>query len=159
LEKDNVKENKTENDMEEAEVQSTSVENTEEAPNHVEEVINNTEEVINDTEEVTNDTEEVAVTVTEEIEELNSEEANENPSVSGVILANILDQLLVVALTSLLVFLCNSILRLFGYMFVQGNGSIILAGGIIYYIMNCIYAPIMEKTKLRTTIARKILNI
>ncbi|WP_315073428.1 RDD family protein [uncultured Clostridium sp.] len=138
MEKDNVKENETNSDMEETEVQASDAENTE---------------------EVTNDTEEAAVTVSEEIENSTSEEVNRKSAASGVILANILDQLLIVVCSSLLVFLCNLVLKLFGYMFIQGNGSIILAGGIIYFILNCIYAPIMEKTKLRTTIAKKILNI
>lgn len=138
MEKDNVKENETNSDMEETEVQASGAENTE---------------------EVTNDTEEAAVTVSEEIENSTSEEVNRKSAASGVILANILDQLLIVVCSSLLVFLCNLVLKLFGYMFIQGNGSIILAGGIIYFILNCIYVPIMEKTKLRTTIAKKILNI
>ncbi len=138
MEKDNVKENETNSDMEETEVQASGAGNTE---------------------EVTNDTEEAAVTVSEEIENSTSEEVNRKSAASGVILANILDQLLIVVCSSLLVFLCNLVLKLFGYMFIQGNGSIILAGGIIYFILNCIYAPIMEKTKLRTTIAKKILNI
>ncbi len=138
MEKDNVKENETNSDMEETEVQASGAENTE---------------------EVTNDTEEAAVTVSEEIENSTSEEVNRKSATSGVILANILDQLLIVVCSSLLVFLCNLVLKLFGYMFIQGNGSIILAGGIIYFILNCIYVPIMEKTKLRTTIAKKILNI
>ena len=138
MEKDNVKDNETNSDMEETEVQASGVENTE---------------------EVTNDTEEAAVTVSEEIENSTSEEVNRKSAASGVILANILDQLLIIVCSSLLVFVCNLVLKLFGYMFIQGNGSIILAGGIIYFILNCIYVPIMEKTKLRTTIAKKILNI
>jgi hypothetical protein len=44
-------------------------------------------------------------------------------------------------------------------MFVRDNGSIILAGGIIYFIINCIYAPIMEKSKLENTFGKKILNM
>lgn len=138
MEKDNVKDNETNSDMEETEVQASGVENTE---------------------EVTSDTEEAAVTVSEEIENSTSEEVNRKSAASGAILANILDQLVIVVCSSLLVFLCDLVLKLFGYMFIQGNGSIILAGGIIYFILNCIYAPIMEKTKLRTTIAKKILNI
>jgi hypothetical protein len=138
LEKDNVKDNETNSDMEETEVQASGAENTE---------------------EVTNDTEEAAVTVSEEIENSTNEEINRKSAASGAILANILDQLVIVVCSSLLVFLCDLVLKLFGYMFIQGNGSIILAGGIIYFILNCIYASIMEKTKLRTTIAKKILNI
>ena len=80
-------------------------------------------------------------------------------SCTKAILANILDQVLLVAASSILVLLCDVILKLFGYMFVQGTGAIIIAAGIIYFILNCIYAPIMIKSKAKNTIARKILNI
>ena len=83
---------------------------------------------------------------------------NEN-SCTKTILANILDQVLVVAASSVLVLLCDVVLKLFGYMFVQGTGAIILAAGIIYFVLNCIYAPIMEKSRAKNTIAKKILNI
>jgi len=83
---------------------------------------------------------------------------NEN-SCTKTILANILDQVLIVAASSVLVLLCDVILKLFGYMFVQGTGAIIVAAGIIYFIINCIYAPLMVKSKAKNTIARKILNI
>jgi len=43
-------------------------------------------------------------------------------------------------------------------MFIQGTGAIVIAGGIIYFILNCIYAPIMEKSKVKNTIAKKILK-
>jgi hypothetical protein len=98
-----------------------------------------------------------------EIQKLISDENDDKDkngnSCTKSILANILDQLLVVAASSVLVLLCDIILKLFGYMFVQGTGAIIIAAGIIYFIINCIYAPIMEKSKAKNTIARKILNI
>ena len=75
------------------------------------------------------------------------------------ILANILDQLLVVAASSVLLLLCNLLLKLSGYMFVEGTGAIFMAAGIIYFILNCIYAPIMGKSNLKNTIGKKILNI
>ncbi|MFW2490002.1 RDD family protein [Clostridium chromiireducens] len=75
------------------------------------------------------------------------------------IVASALDQLLIVAGSALLLLLCDLILKLFGYMFVRENGALILAGGIIYFIINCIYIPIMERSKLEVTIAKRILNI
>jgi len=93
---------------------------------------------------------------------INSEEKNTDKgenSCTKAILANILDQVLVVAASSVLVLLCDVVLKLFGYMFVQGTGAIILAAGIIYFVLNCIYAPIMEKSRAKNTIAKKILNI
>ena len=93
---------------------------------------------------------------------MNDDSANKDENVNSCtksILANILDQVLIVAASSILVLLCDVVLRLFGYMFVQGTGAIIMAAGIIYFIINCIYAPVMGKSKAKNTIARKILNI
>ena len=93
---------------------------------------------------------------------MNDDSANKDENVNSCtksILANILDQALIVAASSILVLLCDVVLRLFGYMFVQGTGAIIIAAGIIYFIINCIYAPVMGKSKAKNTIARKILNI
>jgi hypothetical protein len=93
---------------------------------------------------------------------MNDDSANKDKignSCTKSILANILDQVLIVAASSILVLLCDLVLRLFGYMFVQGTGAIIVAAGIIYFIINCIYAPVMGKSKAKNTIARKILNI
>lgn len=75
------------------------------------------------------------------------------------ILTNVLDQTLLTATSAVLVILFEQILKLFGYRFVQGTGAIILAAGIIYFILNCIYAPIMEKSKIKRTIANKVLNV
>lgn len=75
------------------------------------------------------------------------------------LLANILDQTLLIASSAVLIILLDQIIRLFGYMFVRDTGGIILAAGIIYFILNCIYAPMMEKSKAKATIANKILNI
>jgi hypothetical protein len=93
---------------------------------------------------------------------INNEEKYETKSENSCakfISANILDQVLLVAASSVLVLLCDVMLKLFGYMFVKGTGAIILAAGIIYFILNCIYAPIMGKSKAKNTIAKKILNI
>ena len=140
MEKDNIKENKIKSEVEETEVQTSNIETTKA------EISTKNQEV---KEENTNI----------EIQGLkNDADINENSS-KKFILANILDQLLVVAASSVLVLLCDVVLRLFGYMFIKGTGSIVIAGGIIYFILNCIYTPIMENTKMKNTIAKKILNI
>jgi len=140
LEKDNIKENQIKSEVEETEVETSNIETTEA------EISTKNQK---SKEENTN----------VEIQGLkNDADINENSS-KKFILANILDQLLVVAASSVLVLLCDVVLRLFGYMFIKGTGSIVIAGGIIYFILNCIYAPIMEKSKAKNTIAKKILNI
>ena len=124
----------------------------------------NDNEINNEVEETetleTKTKEKMDTNVNEEVESLiMSDDETIKKSSSRIILANILDQLLIVACSSVVLLLCDLILKLFGYMFVRGNGSLILAVGIIYFIINCIYIPIMEKSKLENTIARKILNI
>lgn len=107
--------------------------------------------------EIKSEVEEVAVT--SEAQTLRSEEISEKESVGKGILANFLDQLILVACSCLLVVLIDLILKAFGYMFVRDNGALILAGGIVYFILNSIYVPAMEKSKLGNTIAKKILSI
>lgn len=131
MEKDNLNENEINDEVEENEIKK-----------------------ISDTEEETDNN------VNKEVESLiTSDEESDKQSSSKIILANALDQLLMIAGSALLVLLCDIILKLCGYMFVRDNGSIILAGGIIYFIINCIYAPIMEKSKLENTFGKKILNM
>ena len=90
--------------------------------------------------------------------ENNDDDINNKSSIK-VILANVLDQVLIVASSAVLLLLCDFVLKLFGYMFIREAGALMLAVGIIYFILNCIYEPIMEKTKMKNTIAQKILNI
>lgn len=131
MEKDNLNENEINDEVEENEIKK-----------------------ISDTEEETDNN------VNKEVESLiTSDEESDKQSSSKIILANVLDQLLMIAGSALLVLLCDIILKLCGYMFVRDNGSIILAGGIIYFIINCIYGPIMEKSKLENTFGKKILNM
>ncbi|MCI1478699.1 MAG: RDD family protein [Clostridium beijerinckii] len=114
----------------------------------------------NEIKKISNTEEETDNNVNKEVESLiTSDEESDKQSSSKFILANALDQLLMIAGSALLVLLCDIILKLCGYMFVRDNGSIILAGGIIYFIINCIYGPIMEKSKLENTFGKKILNM
>lgn len=98
-----------------------------------------------------------------EIEELitsTDESEEKKPSGTGKeIMANILDQLILAAISSVLVVIIDFCMNAAGYRFVRDNGSIIAVAAIIYFIFNCIYAPLMAKTKAKKTIAKKILSI
>lgn len=133
LEKDEIKENQIVNNEEGAEETSLNVEET------------NITSVIEDQQDV----------------EVNAkDESNEKNSIGALFAANLLDQLIMTAASAVLVYLIDLIMRTAsGYMFVRDNGALILAGGIIYFILNCIYAPILERTKLENTFAKKILNL
>jgi len=144
LEKDSIKENEINSEVEEIEVQTSNIETTNADAN--------------------SESQELKVENTNiEIEGLingdnNDEDINKNSSIQ-VILANVLDQLLIIASSAVLLLLCDFVLKLFGYMFIRETGALVIAGGIIYFILNCIYTPIMENTKMKNTIAKKILNI
>ena len=144
MEKDNIKENQIKSEVEEAEVQTSNIEATETEADTIEK--NNKEQNTN-------------IEIQELISDKDDEKDKNENSCTKVLLANILDQLLLVAASAVLILLCNVILSLCGYMFIKGTGSIEIAAGIIYFILNCIYAPIMEKSKAKNTIAKKILNI
>ena len=144
MEKDNINENGINSEVEEIEVQTSNIETTK-----VENDIKN--QTLNEG----NTNSELHALINGENSD---DDINESSSIQ-VILANALDQLLIVAASAVLVLLCSVVLKLFGYMFTEGTGSVVLAGGIIYFILNCIYAPIMEKSKAKNTIAKKILNI
>lgn len=143
MEKDNIKENQINSEVGETEVQASDLETTEVEAN-------------------TDQQEGKEENANVELSKLINDEDNNDDNKSSwakVILSNILDQLLVLAGSAVLLLLCDLILRLFGYMFVKETGALVVAGGIIYFIINCIYAPVMEKSKLKNTIAKKILNI
>lgn len=101
--------------------------------------------------------------VNTEIEELitnnDDVELHEGSKTGKEILVNILDQIILAAISSVLVVAIDFCMNAAGYRFVRDNGSIIGAGAIIYFIFNCIYAPLMAKTKAKKTIAKKILSI
>jgi hypothetical protein len=144
LEKDNINENAINSEVEEMEVQTSNIETTK-VENDLKNQPLNEDDTNSELHGLING-------------ENSDEEINKNSSIQ-VILANVLDQLLIVAASAVLVLLCSVVLKLLGYMFTEGTGSVVLAGGIIYFILNCIYAPIMEKSKAKNTIAKKILNI
>lgn len=86
-------------------------------------------------------------------------EGKESVGTGKEILVNILDQLILAAMSSVLVVIIDFCMNVAGYRFVRDNGSIIGAAAIIYFIFNCIYAPLVAKTKDKKTIAKKILSI
>ncbi|AGX41665.1 hypothetical protein [Clostridium saccharobutylicum] len=104
--------------------------------------------------------EEVVVSKDNTISKNDESVANEDkPSIFKVICANALDQLLMVAFSALLLLIFDLVLRMFQYRVVRDNGILILMVAGIYFVFNCIYDPLMKKTKLKNTIAKKILNI
>lgn len=144
MEKNNIKEDQIKSEVEETEVQTSRVETT------LDEV---EAKAKNGREENTNS--EIKKLINGENNDIDK---NKNSCIKAI-LANILDQVLLVAVSGVLVLLCDVVLKLFGYMFVKGTGAVAIAAGIIYLILNCIYAPIMENSKAKNTIAKKILNI
>ena len=80
-------------------------------------------------------------------------------SFSKEIFANLLDQLVILAGSSLILLIADLILRIFGYQFARESGVLVGVILFIYFVINCLYTEIMEKTKLKNTIAKRILNI
>ena len=134
MEKENIKENQVNSELGEIEVQTSNIETTE--------VGIETQEIMGNN----------------EVQELvNNDKVNKSSSVKNIF-ANILDQLLVLAGSAVLLLLIDVILKSFGYMFVKESGAIVFAGAIVYFVMNCIYTPVMETSKIKNTIGKKILN-
>ena len=85
----------------------------------------------------------------------NNKKKNNSTQFFKNVLVNILDQAIVLAASGILLLLFDYMIRIIGYMVITPLAVLV----IIYFIMNSIYEPIMKKTKLRKTIAKKILNI
>ena len=132
MEKDNLKENETE-EKEECNV-DISNENKDEENNETKYLI-------------------------EENEEETILKEKSHASFSKEIFANLLDQLVILAGSSLILLIADLILGLFGYQFTRESGVLLGVILFIYFVINCLYTEIMEKTKLKNTIAKRILNI
>ena len=50
-------------------------------------------------------------------------------------------------------------MRMFGYQFVRETGILVAVVMCVYFVINCFYVQLMERTKLKNTIAKKILNL
>lgn len=152
MEKNNSK--KTELDINEEDVSKINEENlSEDVVETLNEDISNTDEgKIED--EMNNENMESSE-IDQVIDEEDKEKEERHIPFFKNILANILDQFIILAFSSVSMLLFDFIIRIIGYM-VTMPAQVLL---IIYFIVNCIYGPIIKKTKLRKTIAKKILNI
>ena len=118
-------------------------------------------EKVEDSKEETNKDEKDSVETgsSEEIKELingeNDKSERKNHTLVKKILSNILDQLIVLAASGIVLLLFDFLIRLIGYM-VAMPVPVLLC---IYFIINCLYVPIMEKTKSKKTFGKKILNV
>lgn len=92
-------------------------------------------------------------------QEENSLETDSKPSLAKGIFANLLDQLIVLAGSSLILLITDLIMRAFGYQFIRETGVLVTAVMVIYFVINCLYTQLMERTKLKNTIAKRILNL
>ena len=115
---------------------------------------------------------------TEENTVHNSNESNENNELQDLIegnnvdekdgsaapfgktvLANLVDQAIVLACSALILLIADLVMRIFGYQFVRDTGILVSIVLGIYFVVNCLYVQIMERTKLKNTIAKRILNL
>ena len=92
-------------------------------------------------------------------QEENSLETDSKSSLAKGIFANILDQLIVLAGSSLILLITDLIMHAFGYQFIRETGVLVSAVMVVYFIINCLYTQLMERTKLKNTIAKRILNL
>lgn len=136
MEKDNVKENETEVNTDEKEENSVEL-----SKEHEENTNNELQDLIEDHEE-----------------EVDSKE-NNKPSFSKEIFANLLDQFVILAGSSVILLIADVVMRMFGYQFVRETGILVAVVMCVYFVINCFYVQLMERTKLKNTIAKKILNL
>ena len=136
MEKDNVKENETEVNTDEKEENSVEL-----SKEHEENTNNELQDLIEDHEE-----------------EVDSKE-NNKPSFGKEIFANLLDQFVILAGSSVILLIADVVMRMFGYQFVRETGILVAVVMCVYFVINCFYVQLMESTKLKNTIAKKILNL
>ena len=135
MEKDNVKENETEVNTDEKEENSVEL-----SKEHEENTNNELQDLIEDHEEAVDSKE------------------NNKPSFGKEIFANLLDQFVILAGSSVILLIADVVMRMFGYQFVRETGILVAVVMCVYFVINCFYVQLMERTKLKNTIAKKILN-
>lgn len=135
MEKDNVKENETEVNTDEKEENSVEL-----SKEHEENTNNELQDLIEDHEEV-------------------DSKENNKPSFGKEIFANLLDQFVILAGSSVILLIADVVMRMFGYQFVRETGILVAVIMCVYFVINCFYVQLMERTKLKNTIAKKILNL
>lgn len=90
-------------------------------------------------------------------EELEIKEGSKKSSFGMKLLASLLDQLFCAGTSVIILFVISVIIRMVGYRFVLiGNYSMFI---IIYIIMNILYVPILESTKMKNTFGKSFLKI
>ena len=92
-------------------------------------------------------------------EEVNDLKEEGKPSFSKETFANILDQLVILAGSSLILLIADLIMHIFGYQFIRESGVLVTVIMCVYFLINCFYTQLMERTKLKNTIAKRILNL
>ncbi|MBN1050951.1 RDD family protein [Clostridium botulinum] len=110
--------------------------------------------ILNDTkakEETNNETKELLMGETNE----NNSNEEENPSLLKKIFASVIDQLVTISISGIALIIFDFIIGFMGYKVSMPIGILI----IFYFIVNALYMPLMEKTKLRKSIGRKVINI
>ncbi|WP_252234409.1 RDD family protein [Clostridium sp. ZS1] len=110
--------------------------------------------ILNDTkakEESNNETKELLMGETNE----NNSNEEENPSLLKKIFASVIDQLVTISISGIALIIFDFIIGFMGYKVSMPIGILI----IFYFIVNALYMPLMEKTKLRKSIGRRIINI
>ena len=135
MEKDNVKENETEVNTDEKEENSVEL-----SKEHEENTNNELQDLIEDHEEV-------------------DSKENNKPSFGKEIFANLLDQFVILAGSSVILLIADVVMRMFGYQFVRETGILVAVVMCVYFVINCFYVQLMERTKLKNTIAKKISNL
>lgn len=91
-------------------------------------------------------------------EKIDSED-NNRPSFGTEVFANLLDQLVILASSSLILLIADLVMRMFGYQFIREAGVLVTVVMCVYFVINCFYTQLMERTKLKNTIAKRILNL
>ncbi|MDU7440127.1 MAG: RDD family protein, partial [Clostridium sp.] len=128
MEKDNVKENETEVNTDEKEENSVEL-----SKEHEENTNNELQDLIEDHEEV-------------------DSKENNKPSFGKEIFANLLDQFVILAGSSVILLIADVVMRMFGYQFVRETGILVAVVMCVYFVINCFYVQLMERTKLKNTI-------
>lgn len=92
-------------------------------------------------------------------EKVNDSEGDKESSFGKETFANILDQFIILACSSIILLMTDLIMRVFGYQFVREGGVLAMVVMFIYFVINCFYEQLLKKTKLKNTIAKRILNL
>lgn len=134
MKKDNLKENETEVNTEEKKAHDVDYSNENNTNNELQDLIEGREEIIDSKDE-------------------------KKSSFGREVFANLLDQLVILSGSSLILLIADLVMRIFGYQFIRETGVLVTVVMCVYFVINCFYAQLMERTKLKNTIAKRILNL